>query len=278
MTGRLAGKVAVIAGATSGIGRTSAECFVAEGAKVVIAGRSRDAGVALAERLGAAASYVRTDVTVETDIAAMIDHALSHFGRLDCLFNNAGGPAPRGGIAELATDGFDAAMAVLLRGVALGMKHAAPHMVRQGSGSMINTASVAGLRTGYSSHTYSAAKAAVIHLSKCVAIELAPHNVRVNSLSPGGIATPIFGRALGLTGQAAEDSAERVKAVLAHVQPIPRPGLPDDIAAAPVYLASDDSAFVAGHDLVVDGGLVGGRSWAALQDGVARMVEAFDGV
>ena len=142
---------------------------------------------------------------------------------------------------------------------------------------MINTASVAGLRAGWSSHAYSAVKAAVIHLSECVAVELAPHRVRVNSISPGGIATPIFGRALGLTGQAAEDSAEKMNPLLSNMQPIPRPGLPEDIAAAAVYLASDDSTFVTGHNLIVDGGLVSGRSWAAFEDGYALMANAFDG-
>src|ERR1700743_567413 len=124
--GRLDGKVAVITGATSGIGLRTAEIFVAEGAKIVIAGRRAEQGEAIAARLGAACSFRRTDVKQDDELAALVDHAVTRFGRLDCLFNNAGGPAPTGGIADIPVAGFDAAMALLIRSVMLGMKHAAP--------------------------------------------------------------------------------------------------------------------------------------------------------
>ena len=171
--GRLDGKVAVITGATSGIGLRTAEIFVAEGAKVVIAGRRMPEGEALAKKLGAACIFRQTDVAVEEQMKSLISLAVDKFGRIDCLFNNAGGPAQIGGIEGLEVDRFDAAMGTLVRSVMLGMKHAAPHMKKQGSGSIINNGSIAGHLGGYStSLVYGAAKAAVIHLTKCVAMEL----------------------------------------------------------------------------------------------------------
>src|SRR5580700_8602692 len=178
--GRLDGKVAVITGATSGIGLCTAELFVAEGAKIVIAGRRAAEGEALAKKLGPACLFRRTDVTIEEDIRSLIGQAVDKFGRIDCLFNDAGGPAQTGGIEGLEADRFDAAMATLLRSVMLGMKHAAPHMRRQGSGSIINNGSIAGRLAGFSSSiVYGAAKAAVIHLTKCVAMELGEDGIRV---------------------------------------------------------------------------------------------------
>ena len=184
--GRLDGKVAVITGATSGIGLHTAELFVAEGAKIVIAGRRAPEGEALANKLGATCIFRQTDVTVEAQMKALIALSVEKFGRIDCLFNNAGGPAQTGGIEGLEVERFDAAMATLVRSVMLGMKHAAPHMRKQGSGSIINNGSIAGRLAGFSSSmVYGAAKAAVIHLTKCVAMELGEANIRVNSISPG---------------------------------------------------------------------------------------------
>ncbi|MBI4637102.1 MAG: glucose 1-dehydrogenase [Candidatus Rokubacteria bacterium] len=270
--GKLDGKVAIVTGGTSGIGRRTVEIFVAEGASVVIAARREDLGQGVAAALGPRASFVRADVTREADVKAVLDHAVSRFGRLDCLFNNAGGPAPAGGIETIPVDRFDAAIAVLLRSVMLGMKHAAPVMKKQGSGSIINNGSVAGLRAGYSSSTiYSAAKAAVIHLTRCVAMELGERGVRVNSISPGAIVTGIFGKVAGLPDDAAEKTAGVMQQIFTGMQPLRGPGLPDDIAHAAVWLASDDSRFVTGHDLVVDGGLIGGRLWTPQQEALGQM-------
>ncbi|NVN85433.1 MAG: SDR family oxidoreductase [Rhodopseudomonas sp.] len=275
--GRLNGKVAVITGATSGIGLRTAEIFVAEGAKVVIAGRRAPEGEALAARLGAACVFRQTDVTDEQQVRALIGQAVESFGRIDCLFNNAGGPAQTGGIEGLEVDRFDAAMATLLRSVMLGMKHAAPHMKKQGSGSIINNGSIAGRLAGFSSSlVYGAAKAAVIHLTKCVAMELGESGIRVNSISPGAIATGIFGKALGLSVEAAEKTSATMREIYKTAQPIQRAGLPDDIAHAAVFLASDDSSFINGNDLVVDGGITGGRNWTAQQQGLAALKQAFD--
>jgi NAD(P)-dependent dehydrogenase (short-subunit alcohol dehydrogenase family) len=269
---RLQGKIAIVTGATSGIGRKTAEIFVAEGAKVVTCGRRAELGRALEQQLGRdVCIFVEADVTKEADVERVIGTCVEHWGRIDCLFNNAGGPAPVGGIETIPVDGFDAAMATLVRSVMLGMKHAAPVMMKQQSGSIINNGSVAGLRTGLSSSIiYSAAKAAVIHLTKTVAMQLGEQNVRVNSISPGGVATGIFAKALG-AGANADATAEKVKAGLAKMQPIPRAGLPEDIAHAAVFLASDESTFINGHDLVVDGGVVGGRLWSVHQQALQGM-------
>jgi len=273
---RLQDKVCIVTGATSGIGKRTAEVFAAEGAKVVIAGRRDEQGQAVAQAIGARCDFVRTDVTQEAHVKALVDFTMARHGRVDCLFNNAGGPAPVGGIEGIAVEGFDAAIAVLLRSVMLGMKHVAPIMMRQRSGSIINNGSIAGIRAGYSSSLiYGAAKAAVIHLSECVAMQLGEHNVRVNTISPGGIATGIFGKALGLSVEKAEQTAEAIKAGLAGLQPIPRAGLTDDIASAAVFLASDESTFVNGHNLVVDGGVVGGRLWTPQQQALKALRDAF---
>jgi NAD(P)-dependent dehydrogenase (short-subunit alcohol dehydrogenase family) len=273
---RLKGKVAVITGATSGIGLRTAEIFVAEGANIVVAGRRVKEGEALAARLGPACVFRPTDVTHEEEVKALIATAVEKFGRLDCLFNNAGGPAQTGGIEGLEAARFDAAMATLVRSVMLGMKHAAPHMRRQRSGSIINNGSIAGRLAGFSSSlVYSAAKAAVIHLTKCVAMELGEDGVRVNSISPGAIATGIFGKALGLSVDAAEKTPAIAREALKTAQPIQRAGLPEDIAHAAVYLASDESSFVNGHDLVVDGGITGGRNWSTQQQGYVALRKAF---
>jgi NAD(P)-dependent dehydrogenase (short-subunit alcohol dehydrogenase family) len=262
---RLANKVALVTGGGSGIGEATVRLFVAEGASVVIADIQDERGRRVAAELGARAAYVHTDVSREADVHAAVEATVARFGKLDCIFNNAGYGGVGGRIAEIPVEGFDETLGVLLRGVFLGMKHAAPVMKRQGGGSIISTASVAGLRTGLGPHIYSTAKAAVIHLTRSVSMELGEHNVRVNCICPGGIATPIFGKGLGLSAERAEEIVPLMKGVLENLQPIKRSGLPDDIAQAALWLASDDSTFVNGHALVVDGGLTGGRSWSESQ-------------
>jgi len=275
--GRLDGKITIVTGATSGIGRRTAEIFVQQGAKVVASGRREEHGRSLEAQLGKDnCLFIRADATQEADVKAMIDACLAKWGRLDCLFNNAGGPSPVGGIETVPVEGFDAAMATLVRSVMLGMKHAAPVMMKQGSGSIINNGSVAARRAGYStSMIYGAAKAAVNHLTVCVSMQLGEKNVRVNSISPGGIATGIFAKALGLPPDKADSLAEGMKARMAKAQPIPRAGLTDDIANAALFLASDESSFINGHDLVVDGGMIGGRMWTPHQEGVRAMQKEF---
>ena len=275
--GKLDGKITIVTGATSGIGRRTAEIFVREGAKVVATGRREELGRSLEASLGKdKCIYVKADATKEADVKALFETCLSKWGRLDCLFNNAGGPAPVGGIETIPVEGFDAAMATLVRSVMLGMKHAAPILMKQGSGSIINNGSVAGRRAGHStSMIYGAAKAAVNHLTVCAAMQLGEKSVRCNSISPGGIATGIFAKALGVEATKADGFAEEAKKMMASLQPIPRAGITDDIANAAVFLASDDSTFINGHDLVVDGGMVGGRMWTPHQQRVQAMRQAY---
>lgn len=270
--GQLDNKVAIITGGASGIGAAAVRLFVAEGAKVVIADIQKTKGEKLADELGAGVVFQETDVTDEEHIQAMIDRAMTDFGQLDVLFNNAGVPGPSTPIAETPTNQADFAIDILLRGVLLGMKHAAPIMVEQKSGSIINTASVAGIEALHAGHTYSAAKAAVINLTRSVAVELGEHFVRVNCICPGGVATPIFGRAFGMDTNAADRTVEVIEHILKNVQPIPRTGLPEDIAKAAVFLASDNSQFITGHPLVVDGGLTCSRmTWSQSETANERM-------
>ena len=269
--GRLDGKVAVITGGASGIGEASARLFVGEGARVLISDIQDEKGLLLVDELGESAEYLHADVTRDADVKAAIDRALNRFGRLDCMFNNAGIAGPTGPIEKVTVEGFDEAVGVLLRGVFLGIKHAAPVMKSQGSGSIINTSSVAGIRTGYGNHVYSAAKAAVIQLTRSVAMELGECGVRVNCICPGFIATPLIGRAGGLSQQEADKMVGEIEAAFENAQPIRRPGLPLDIARAALWLASDESSFVNGHALVVDGGVVGGRSWSDYKAAIAEL-------
>ncbi|HEX2438369.1 MAG TPA: glucose 1-dehydrogenase [Methylomirabilota bacterium] len=262
---RLRGKVALITGGASGIGEATVRLFLGEGASVTIADIQDERGTRLAGELGERAAYIHTDVSRETDVEAAVAATVRRFGRLDCIFNNAGYGGVGGRIEAVSIAGFDETIGVLLRGVLLGMKHAAPVMKRQGGGSIISTASIAGLQAGFGPHVYSAAKAAVIQLTRTVAMELGEHNVRVNCICPGGIATPIFGKGLGMSAEDADAIVPMMKGILENLQPIKRSGLADDIAQAALWLASDDSTFVNGHALVVDGGLTGGRSWSESQ-------------
>ena len=257
MSGRLEGKVAVITGGTSGIGEATAELFVKEGAKVVIAGRGEEAGRTIGDRLGENAEYFRTDVMQETDIEALIRFATERFGRLDCLFNNAGASS-RGTLESVTGEDFDYSMRLLLGSVVFGIKHAVPVMKEQGGGCIINNSSIAALRTQQGGYLYSAAKAAVTHLTKVAGVELGSHGIRVNSISPGAVATPIFWggseRARTLEDSENERKMEKLKRNLARATPLEKSGVANDIATAALYLASDEGAFVSCHDLVVDGG------------------------
>ena len=265
MAGRLEGKVAVITGAASGIGLGTVELFVSEGASVIAADIQDEKGAMLETRFPGKVAYVHCDVTQEAEIAAAMQRAKTEFGGLDILFNNAGISDRMTSIAEITADGWSWIFDVLVRGPALGMKHAVPLMLERGGGSIINTASIAGLQAGWGPIAYSSAKASVIHMSRAAAAQLSPQKIRVNAICPGLIATSIFGASLGLPREVADQMAARVADNAAKVQPVPKAGMPDDIAKAALYLASEDSAFVSGTHIVVDGGItVGGRhAWDA---------------
>lgn len=269
--GRLEGKVAIITGGSSGIGEVSVRLFTNEGAQVVIADIQDKKGMRLAEELGETVSYIQTDVSNEEDVRTAVTNAVKNYGRLDCMFNNAGIAGAVGPIESVTMEAFDKTLAVLLRGVFLGIKYAAPVMKRQGSGSIISTASVAGIRTGYGNHIYSAAKAGVIQLTRSVAMELGESGIRVNCILPGFIPTPMIGRARGLSIEAADRKIDVIKESFKEAQPIKRTGLPEDIAKAALWLAGDDSSFVNGHALVVDGGVTGGRGWSSYQEAIREL-------
>ena len=259
MSGRLDGKVAVITGGASGMGAATVRKFVAEGARVVIADVQEDKGRQLAEDIGPEAVFAFADVCREADVQGMIEAAVAEFGGLDCLFNNAGFAGVMGDIE--ATDmgePYERTVGAMLTGVVLGMKHAAPHLKARGGGAIISTASVAGIKGGLGPHVYSGVKAAVVSLSRSVAMELGQFNIRVNAICPGGIATPIFAGQLAQSG-GNEDYAAAVRPLLKQMQPVPRAGEPEDIANAACFLASDEASFITGQALVVDGGLTAGN-------------------
>ncbi len=257
MGDRLNNKVALITGGTSGIGAATAELFITEGAKVAIAGRSEEKGQALADTLGERAIYIKCDVTDEDDIAATITRTSDHFGGLNILFNNAGGPvgAP---VEQLSQAHIDYGVKLLLASVILGTRHAVEPMKASGGGVIINNSSVAALRYRQGDILYSSLKAAVTHFTKMAGIDLAPHNIRVNCISPGAIATPIFyggsGRANTLSDEENERKMEKLKSNLAKAVPLKQSGLARDIAEAALYLSSEAGRFVNCHDLVVDAG------------------------
>ncbi|MBN4051768.1 glucose 1-dehydrogenase [Parvibaculum lavamentivorans] len=256
---RLRDKVAIITGGTSGIGRGTVDLFLSEGAKVVVGDVQDHRGEEITLSLGPDFSYQYADVSQEADVKALIAHTVEKFGRVDCLFNNAGFGGVGGELHEIDMDGFDTTIGVLLKSVFLGYKHVIPIMKDQGAGSIISTASVAGLQAGFGPQVYSACKAAVAHLAKTAAVELGPFNIRSNAICPGGIATPIFANALDLGPNAADEFAEFMKPRLAKLQPVPRSGIPNDIAEMALFLASDASTFITGQIIAVDGGLTAGR-------------------
>ncbi len=263
---RLHDRVAIITGAASGIGAATARLFAAEGAKVLIADMHEPNGSALADELGTGVAFRKVDVTREDDVAAAVDDAMARWGRLDVMFNNAGFGGALGPIEGTTEEEFDLTFDVLLKGVFFGIKHAAPAMRQGGSGSIISTASVAGLQAGWSPHLYSVAKAAVIHLTRTVALELGADGIRVNCICPGIIATPL---AAGRAGTS-QETLDKMKAGLGRSQVLGRIGDPIDIANAALWLASDESSFVTGHAQVVDGGAFAGKPWAKQGDWITE--------
>ena len=255
MTGLLEGKVAIVTGGTSGIGRASVERFVAEGARVAIADIQDEAGQALADALGDAAIYVHTDVTDEAALEALVATTVEVFGKLDVMYNNAGAQGHPSPILEVGTEGFDKTLGLLTRSVILGHKFAAKQFQAQGTGgSIISTASAAALQGGWSAAGYTTAKHAVVGIVRQATAELAPAGIRSNAIAPGIIMTPIMARAFGVPLEQADDFTDFLAERLAGSQPLGRTGTPDDIAKVATFLASDMSDFMSGAVIPVDGG------------------------
>ncbi|MGC9158348.1 MAG: SDR family NAD(P)-dependent oxidoreductase [Terracidiphilus sp.] len=262
--GRLEGKIVIITGGASGIGEAAVRKFAAAGARVVIADLQEEKGKRLAESLGEGAIFQKTDVSQESDVQQLVEVAVQRFGGLDCLYNNAGFGSGYKPVTETPVEEFDAQVAVLLRGTFLGMKHAAAWMKRQKSGTIVNTSSVAGIAGGYANHVYSAAKAGVISLTRTAALELGESGIRVNCICPGSIVTPIFLRGIPLAEAEMEPALATVGAKMTH-NPLGRSGTPEDVADVALWLASEDSAYVTGQAVVVDGGLTSGVMWSDMQ-------------
>lgn len=260
MAQELAGKVAVITGGASGIGRATVELFVAEGAKVVFADIDEAQGQALAAQLGESAVFRRTDVSKKEDVQALVDFAVSHFGGLHIMFNNAGisgAQYPR--FLDDPLEDFQKVVGINLFGVMVGCQAAARHMAKHGGGVILNNASIAGVLPGQALMTYRATKAAVIMLSKSLAIDFAEYNIRLNCLAPGHIRTPLTSFVPPGT---APEVAERVKKAVGAAfdvnQPLKRTGRPEDVAQVVLFMVSDRAAQITGTVLPVDGGITAG--------------------
>ena len=260
--GELTGKVAVVTGGASGIGEATTRRFVAEGAKVLIADMQQKRGSSLAKELGNNATFVSVEVRKETDVQTAVETAVNKWGRLDCMFNNAGFGGALGPIEDIPVEEFDMTFDVLVRGVFLGMKHAIPIMRKQKCGSIINTGSISALTAGRGPLIYSAAKASVHHLSQVTAISVANSSIRINTIVPGYIATPLSQNTVGKPDALIEERLEGQP----FPQPIPRFGRPNDIAELAMFLASDRSTFITGQAIVVDGGAASGVFWEHQDD------------
>lgn len=257
MGNRLAGKVAAITGAGSGFGAATARRFVAEGCKVVLGDIQEAPASTLAQELGDSAAATVCDVTREEDVARLVDLAVSRFGKLDIMMNNAGIVGTVGPIDTTPADEWQATLDVLVNGVFYGMKHAARVMKPRKSGVIISMTSTAGIMGGLGPHAYAASKHAVVGMTKNVGAELCRHGIRVNAIAPAGMATAMV--AAVITGDPSD--IEGAKRALAATSPLAgRPGLAEDVANAALWLASDEAGYTNGHVLTTDAGATTGSS------------------
>lgn len=275
---RFEGKRVVITGGASGIGRATAEAFIAEGAQVMMGDLNAEAGDAMAAdtRFDNRLAFQKTDVCEVAEIKDLLDSAASHFGGIDILFNNAGAGGAPERIDEMTVEGWDSTMNLLLRSVAMGTRYAVDHMKKAGGGVIVNTSSINAHEAGWGPVAYATAKAGVRHLSKLSAAQLAVHNIRVNSISPGFIMTNIFADSRKDEPEEARKIDEAIHAFSPMAQPVARSGMPEDIAQAVLYLSSDQGGFVSGIDLTVDGGITVGHrhSWDPNTPGLLDLIQA----
>lgn len=274
---RFAGKTAIVTGAASGMGKASAIKLAGEGATVIAADIDEEGGRELASTSNGKILFQRTDVCDVGQIKALMDFAAEKTGGIDIVFNNAGAVGSRAKIDEIDAEGWDMTMNLLLRSVAMGIRYAVPHMIGREGGSIINTASVAGMSAGMSPTAYAVAKAGVIHLTKLAAADLARHDIRVNAICPGFIKTNIFASALEVPKEHRDMANVMIGEVAAHAQPVKGGGLPDDIANTVLFLAGPDSRFMTGTHMLVDGGLLTGprHAWDENTPSMFSSLEAF---
>jgi NAD(P)-dependent dehydrogenase (short-subunit alcohol dehydrogenase family) len=251
---RFAGKCVVITGAASGIGRAATLLFAREGATVFAADLNLSGAEAVA-REGENIIPVACDVCDVAQIKALMDHAAGTCGGIDVVFNNAGAGGAREPIDEIDAAGWDRTMDLLLRSVAMGIRYAVPHMLGRKGASIVNTSSVAAVGPGYSPTAYAVAKAGVLHLTKCAATDLAKHQIRVNAVQPGFINTNIFTTSMEMPEDKVELAKSMIMQMSSNAQPVARSGMPEDIANAVAFLASDAAGFMTGASLIVDGGI-----------------------
>ena len=251
MAGQLEGKVSLITGGGSGIGKASALAFAREGSKVVVADVNVDGGeqtVRLIQDTGGEATFVRADVSISSDVSDMVSHAVQTYNRLDCAFNNAGVSGGPGRVHEYTEENWSRVLNINLTGVWLCMKYEIIQMLNQGGGAIVNTASVMGLVGGSRSPAYGATKHGVVGLTKTAAVDYAQEAIRVNAVCPGYIRTPMIEQGVLL------DPGGEERVVSRH--PMHRLGTPEEVAEAVVWLCSDAASFVTGHAMTVDGGYV----------------------
>ena len=244
----LSGKVAIVTGGAGGIGRATAELLVAEGASVVIGDVDAERGREIAAHIGDAAAFRQSDVSDLDQVQALVDFAVDHFGGLDIMFNNAGIGSPLKRFLPDDLEDFSRIMSVNLFGVMAGAQRAARYMRDNGGGCIINNASIAAINAGAGMISYRASKAAVAHVTKCLAIDLAPYGIRVNCLTPAHIRTGI--------------TTYEMAPVLRYMQPLEREAQPEDVANAVVFLASERAAQVTGIVFPIDGGTTAGPPYA----------------
>lgn len=275
---RFSQKTVIVTGAASGIGAASAALFAREGATVF----ASDIDVAGGEKLAAESEgdvrFVECNVCDPAAIKALMDKAAAETGGIDVVFNNAGAGGARPDISEIEPDEWDRTMDLLLRSVAMGIRYAVPHMMHRKGASIVNVSSVAAVGPGYSPTAYAVAKAGVLHLTKCAAMDLAKHGIRVNAVQPGFINTNIFTASLEITGEMKEMAKAAIAQMSSNAQPVARGGQPIDIANAVAFLASDAASFITGQSMIVDGGLTVGprHSWDPEQPRMFAALEAME--
>ena len=257
---RFAGRGVLVTGGGIGIGAAIVQRFVEEGARVVFCGRQALSGQARAQALGEAVRFVAADVTRAGDVAQLVQQAAAWLGRIDVLVNNAAAPPPDVPVERIDAETLPGYMASVLGSVVLMTSAVVPLMKAQGAGVIVNIGSTAAHRAHSSSSVYSALKAAVCHFTRCTALELAEHGIRVNTVSPGAVPTAIFAKKAGIAEAHHAAAVERLKTVFAQNIPLGRAGRGEDVAHAVALLAADTAGFITGQDLVVDGGLTAGLS------------------